>query len=142
MSTIPMSAASWGSGTLIDGTPFRQVVTTAATDGRLVALTADMPPGLHVDEHVHKWEDQIIIVISGSVGARVGTEELQLTDGSVAFLPRGIPHSQWNSGDDFARVVEIYTPGGFEEVFAQAGRVNDGREADRNDDASARDLTD
>jgi quercetin dioxygenase-like cupin family protein len=142
MASIQMSAVSWGSGTPIDGTPFRQVVTTAATEGRLVALTVDMPPGLHVDEHVHEAEDQITIVISGSVGARVGTEELQLTDGSIAFLPRGIPHSQWNSGDGVARIVEIYTPGGFEEVFAQAGRMNEVTEADTTDDATTRDLTD
>lgn len=142
MASIQMSAASWGSGAPIDGTPFREVVTTAATEGRLVVLTVDMPPGVHVDEHVHEAEDQITIVISGSVGARVGTEELQLSDGSVAFLPRGIPHSQWNSGDGFARVVEIYTPGGFEEVFAQAGQMNKGREAESTDDAVGRDLTD
>jgi quercetin dioxygenase-like cupin family protein len=140
MASTQMSAA-WGSGTSIDGTPFRQVVTTAATEGRLVVLTVDMAPGVHVDEHTHEAEDQITIVISGSVGARVGTEELQLTDGSIAFLPRGIPHSQWNSGDGFARVVEIYTPGGFEEVFAQAGRMNEGREAGHTEYTTARDLT-
>ena len=141
MSEIQMSAASWGSGAPIHGTPFRQVVTTAATEGRLVALTVDMPPGVHVDEHTHETEDQITIVISGTVGARVGNDELHLTDGSVAFLPRGIPHSQWNSGDSFARVVEIYTPGGFEEVFAQAGRMNVGGEADSTHYAAARNPT-
>jgi quercetin dioxygenase-like cupin family protein len=107
-----------------------------------VLLTVDMAPGVHVDEHVHEAEDQITIVISGSVGARVGTEELQLTDGSVVFLPRGIPHSQWNSGSSFARVVEIYTPGGLEEVFAHAGRMNKGSEADSAHYVAARGLTD
>jgi quercetin dioxygenase-like cupin family protein len=140
MAPIQMSSTSWGSGTPIDGTPFRQAVTTAATEGRLVILTVDMAPGVHVDEHLHEGEDQITIVISGSVGARVGTKELQLTDGSIAFLPRGIPHSQWNSGDGFARVIEIYTPGGFEEVFARAGKANKGHEAGGADYTAARNL--
>ena len=137
MKSIQMSATSWGSGTPILGTPFRQVVSTTATDGRLVALTVDMPPGVHVDEHVHAAEDQIMIVISGTVGARVGGEELQLTDGSVAFLPRGVPHALWNSGQSCARVMEIYTPGGIEEIFAQAGRMSSGGVAGGADYATA-----
>jgi mannose-6-phosphate isomerase-like protein (cupin superfamily) len=57
------------------------------------------------------------------VGARIGEEELRLNPGAVAFMPRGIPHAQWNDGPEPARVLEIYTPGGFERVFEEAGRM-------------------
>jgi len=47
------------------------------------------------------------------------------------------PYSLTNSGG----VVEIYTPGGFEEAFAHAGRINDGGESGGTDYAAARNLT-
>ena len=123
MSTVETARVPWGCGDPIAGTPFRQLVTTAATQGRLVVLAVDMPPGLQVDEHVHESEDQITVVISGSVGATLGDQSFLLTDGSVLFMPRGIPHSQWTVGTEPARILEIYTPGGFERVFEQAGRM-------------------
>ncbi len=113
MTQAEATSIGWGSGDPIPGTPFRQVVPSAAAEGRLVVLAAEMPPGLHVDEHLHDAEDQITIVISGQVGARIGEDELQLCPGAVSFMPRGIPHALWNDGPEPARVLEIYTPGGF-----------------------------
>lgn len=80
-----------------------------------------MPVGERVDEHTHEDEDQICIVVSGTVGGTVGDREVLLTDGSVCFFPRGVPHTLWNEGDDVARLVDIYTPAGFEKMFELAG---------------------
>ncbi len=82
-----------------------------------------MPVGENVAPHTHAHEDQAIVVISGTVGATLDDEEFELTAGSVGFLPRGVPHRQWNKGDDVARVLEIYTPGGFELVFERIGAI-------------------
>jgi quercetin dioxygenase-like cupin family protein len=89
----------------------------------MVVLAVDMPVGENVAAHVHEREDQAIVVVSGTVGASLGDEEFELTAGSVAFLPRGVPHGQWNKGDDVARVLEIYTPGGFDLVFERVGAI-------------------
>jgi len=112
----------WGSGRPIEGTPFREVVATAATDGNLVALAAEMPPGLHVDEHTHEDEDQIIVVLHGTIGASVDGEVTMLTEGAVHLMPRGQRHALWNPGPEPARILDLYTPGGFEQVFAEGGR--------------------
>ncbi len=111
----------WGQGEPIVGTPFRQVVTGPDTEGRLVVLAADMPPHLVVDEHVHDNEDQLTIVIDGRVGCRVGAVEQLAGPGGVLIAPRGASHQIWNAGDGFARVLEMYTPSGFEQVFLAAG---------------------
>ena len=113
----------WGAGAPIEGTPFRRVVPAEATEGRVVVLAVDMPVGENVEAHTHDREDQIIVVISGIVGATIGEEEVELTAGSVAFLPRNVPHSQWNKGDEKARVLDIYTPAGFELVFEKIGSI-------------------
>jgi len=114
---------SWGMGEPIAGTPFRKLIRTAETEGRVAMLAVDMPPGEHVDEHTHVVEDSIIVVIEGTVGATVGGREYKLAPGSVLLMPRGVPHAQWNAGPSVAKVLEMFTPGGFETVFERAGQL-------------------
>ncbi len=139
----------WGQGECIAGTPFRHVVTGPETEGRLVVLAADMPPHLVVNEHVHDHEDQVTIVIEGRVGCRVAGVEQVGGPGGVLFAPKGASHQVWNAGDGFARVVELYTPAGFEQVFFAAGaRAGAGATATSADyknargDVSSRDSAD
>lgn len=111
----------WGAGDQIEGTPFRVVVPSSDTSGHAVVLTVDMPPGLHVDAHTHETEAQINIVLSGQVRFRVGDEETVLGAGAVLLMPRDIEHELWNDTEEFARIIEIYTPPGIEQMFAAAG---------------------
>ncbi len=114
---------AWGMGEPIVGTPFRQVVRTAETDGHLVVLAVDMAPGAHVDEHVHEIEDQITVVVDGTLGATVGDREYSLRPGSVLLMPRCVRHALRNASSSPARLLDIYTPGGFEEVFRRGGQL-------------------
>src|SRR4026207_1859974 len=99
-----------GEGDPIQGTPFRVVVPGSDTSGHAVVLTVDMPPGLHVDAHIHETEEQINIVLAGQVRFRVGDEETVLGAGGVLLMPRDIEHELWNETEEFARIIEIYTP--------------------------------
>ena len=65
---------------------------------------------------------QITVVLRGLIGATVDDDEVRLEDGAVFLMPRGRRHSLWNAGDAPARPLEHCTPGGFEHVFADAGR--------------------
>ena len=91
------------------------------TSGHAVVLTVDMPPGLHVDAHTHETEEQINVVLSGQVRFRVGDEETVLGAGGVLLMPRHIEHELWNDTEEFAQIIEIYTPSGMEQKFAAAG---------------------
>ena len=113
----------WGDGEPIPNTPFRRVIPADATDDRMVMLAVDMPVGENVAAHAHPHEEQAIIVVSGTVGATLADEEFELTAGSVLFIPRGVQHGHCNTGVDIARVLEIYTPGGFDLVFEQIGAI-------------------
>lgn len=115
--------AAWGEGDAIDGTPFRVVVAASETSGHAVVLTVDMPPGEHVLAHVHHDEDQINVVVSGRVRARVGADEAVLETGGVLLMPRGIEHELWNDSDQTAQVIEVYTPPGMEDRFAALGAI-------------------
>jgi len=104
--------APWGSGEHIDGTPFRVVVAGSETNGHAVVITVDMPAGRHVDAHTHDTEEQINIVISGQVRFRVGDAHTVLGAGGVLLMPRLVEHELWNDTDEFAQIVEVYTPPG------------------------------
>jgi quercetin dioxygenase-like cupin family protein len=127
---------AWGAGDQIEGTPFRVVVPGADTSGHAVVLTVDMPPGLHVDAHTHETEEQINIVVSGHVRFRVGDQESVLGAGGVLLMPRHVEHELWNDTQEFAQIIEIYTPPGMEKTFTAAGiaAVAAGKEFAKADD--------
>jgi len=53
--------------------------------------------------------------------ARVADEVVRATPGCWVMKPRGIPHTMWNAGTEPARLIEVYTPGGFELFFKDFG---------------------
>ena len=127
----------WGEAEEIPGTPFGRVLGADNTAGGLTLLTVEMPPGITVDEHAHQDEDQILVVISGTIGVSIDGEKFELTDGGVAFVPRGSRHSLWNDSGAVARVLDMYTPGGMERMFTAAGENAAGGEARGSDYAAA-----
>ncbi len=83
-------------------------------------------PGLLLPPHVHE-NDVWLYVLDGEMHARVGDEIVKASPGCWVLKPRRIPHTMWNAGDETARIIEVYTPGGFELFFKDFGeRVRQG----------------
>ncbi|MCA1585634.1 MAG: cupin domain-containing protein [Acidobacteria bacterium] len=79
-----------------------------------------MPPrGLAAPLHRHTREDEYSYVLEGRVGALLGEEEVFGEVGALIFKPRGQWHTFWNAGDVPARILEIISPGGFEQAFRE-----------------------
>ena len=57
--------------------------------------------------------------LEGRVGALLGDEEVFGEVGDLIFKPRDQWHTYWNAGDTPARILEIISPGGFEEAFRE-----------------------
>lgn len=69
--------------------------------------------------HRHSREDEYSYVIEGRVGALLGDEVAVGNPGDLIFKPRGQWHTFWNAGDKQARLLEIISPAGFEQYFAE-----------------------
>ena len=69
--------------------------------------------------HVHPDFDEIFYVIEGKLGFRVGDLAYEAGPGTVAFVPRGTPHTFANPGQKPARSLVAVTPGGFEAYFEE-----------------------
>ncbi|MEU4996745.1 cupin domain-containing protein [Streptomyces sp. NPDC021622] len=87
--------------------------------GRFALVEHRLPPKvLAAPVHKHTREDEFSFILEGSVGARFGDEEeVVASPGDLVFKPRGEWHTFWNAGDTPARLLEIISPGGLEELF-------------------------
>jgi quercetin dioxygenase-like cupin family protein len=73
--------------------------------------------------HTHSREDEYSYVLEGRVGLLIGDETIEATAGQLAFKPRGVPHAFWNATDEPARFLEVISPAGFEQYFAEAANL-------------------
>jgi mannose-6-phosphate isomerase-like protein (cupin superfamily) len=97
----------------------RYVFRGDSSDGRFALIEHTIPPrALAAPTHVHEREDEYSFVLSGRMGAQIGDEVVEAGPGDLVLKPRGIPHAFWNAGDEEARVLEIISPAGFEQYFA------------------------
>lgn len=79
-----------------------------------------MPPRvLAAPLHRHTLEDEYSYVLEGRMGALLGEEEVFGGVGDLIFKPRNQWYTFWNAGDSPARILEIISPGGFEEAFRE-----------------------
>ena len=97
----------------------RYVLRGESSDGRFALIEQTIPPRtLAAPTHVHEREDEYSFVLAGRIGAQIGDEVVEAEQGELVLKPRGIPHAFWNAGDEEARVLEIVSPAGFEQYFA------------------------
>ncbi len=97
---------------------------TANTDGRAAVLEVTIPPRTLVKPHQHSMEDELSLVLSGRVGARIGDATFEeVAAGSSIVKPRDIPHAMWNVTDEPARILEIVMPAGLEEYFTELAPI-------------------
>jgi quercetin dioxygenase-like cupin family protein len=108
-----------GSGELVRlfGVRFLYKVQSQDSDGAVAVLEVQIPPKTLVKPHTHTREDEYSIVLSGTVGVRIGDEVAEAVAGSYLMKPRQVPHAMWNAGDSSATVAEILCPGGLEAYF-------------------------
>ena len=77
------------------------------------------PRTLAAPMHRHENEDEYSYVLKGRVGVQLGDEVLEAGPGDLVFKPRHQWHAFWNPGDEPALLLEIISPGGFEQYFAE-----------------------
>lgn len=90
------------------------------TNGVISIIEQPFAPGYLLPPHVHE-NDVWLYVLDGEMHARVGDEVVRATPGCWVLKPRRIPHTMWNAGAEPARLIELYTPGGFEMFFHDFG---------------------
>jgi quercetin dioxygenase-like cupin family protein len=109
-----------GDAIWFDNMLMKVLVSAADTAGTVSVIEQVHYAGYSTPVHRHAREDQTLYVLEGEVTARLGDDERRLVAGQAVHLPRGVAHV-FRVEVDGTRLLEINTPGGFEEFHAAAG---------------------
>jgi mannose-6-phosphate isomerase-like protein (cupin superfamily) len=110
------------------------------TMGSIAVVRVFVPPGAGAAPHVHSREDEVHAVVRGHYRYRHGDEEVDAPAGTVIYMPRGIPHTFRNIGDQPGEHLLTIIPGGLEKLFqeASAAQVRLPQDKARYDELSAK----
>jgi quercetin dioxygenase-like cupin family protein len=112
-----------GKTVMLFGVRFSYKVETADCGGTLAVMEVEIPPRTLIKPHNHTREDEFSLILEGTVGVRIGDQELAAGPGSYLVKPRRTPHAMWNEAEVPARVVEILAPAGLEAYFEELAPI-------------------
>jgi quercetin dioxygenase-like cupin family protein len=69
--------------------------------------------------HVHRGFHDVVVVLEGTIGVRLGEETYTAGSGAFVHAPPGMPHTFSNPSDEPLRFLNLYAPGGFERFFRE-----------------------
>lgn len=93
----------------------------AEMDGAYRVLAGTIPHGQPAPPlHVHPHTDEAFYIASGEASFLLGDREVRVTAGGFVFIPRGMSHTAWNSGEGPMLGLILISPGGAEHVFEPA----------------------
>jgi mannose-6-phosphate isomerase-like protein (cupin superfamily) len=92
----------------------------AETHGRYTLVEIVAPPDYETPLHRHGREDEAFWILEGDTRFYVGDEIVDASPGTYLVAPRGVAHG-WRAGSSGARVLFLFTPGGFERFIAASG---------------------
>jgi quercetin dioxygenase-like cupin family protein len=93
------------------------------TGGEVAIVEHPFAVGAITAAHRHTREDEHSIVLDGQIGFRSDADEVVLGPGGYITKPRGQMHAMWNAGAVPGRIIEVITPGGFENYFRELGEL-------------------
>jgi mannose-6-phosphate isomerase-like protein (cupin superfamily) len=78
-----------------------------------------VPRGLAAPVHVHTREDEFSFVLEGRWGFQLASDVVYAEPGDLVYKPRNVWHTFWNATSEPARLLEIISPAGFEQLFVE-----------------------
>jgi quercetin dioxygenase-like cupin family protein len=115
--------ASGGITTWFNGDILTTKLTAEESGGALGVIEATCPPGGGPVPHIHQNSDETFYMLSGELEFLQGDRVFTAGPGDVVFCPRGIIHRFTNPGIQPAKMIFVYTPGGAEGLFIEAGDI-------------------
>lgn len=99
-------------------------VSASDVGGRYAVVEAHTPPGLGPELHIHPLQNELFIVLKGSIGVQCGSERTTLQEGDSFMAPANIPHAFVVLGAEPAHTLFFFDPAGqMEQFFADYAPV-------------------
>jgi hypothetical protein len=100
------------------------------TGGALCLLVDHPPVGWSLPAHRHLGEAETIHIVEGEFEFKIDGIRSRLSAGQTVHVPRGVTHAGANVGQSTGRRVLLFSPGGLERFFLEAGAATPEREID------------
>ena len=84
------------------------------------------PHALAAPLHRHHNEDEYSYVLEGTLGALLGDDVVTAGPGTWVHKPRNQWHTFWAAGDTPCQIIEVISPGGFEDYFREVAEIFQG----------------
>ena len=105
----------------------RFMIPGADTETRFSLVEHPIPPrSLAAPLHRHNREDEYSFILEGRMGALLGDDVVEAGPGDLVYKPRDQWHTFWNAGDEPALILELISPAGFEQFFAELAPITAG----------------
>lgn len=109
---IPFTKVEWGQTKELVGK-----FCEARSDKVLIKITEYLPSHTH-KLHVHPNQEEIIFVLSGRGQTETASGKVDLSPGSVSFIPAGVSHATYNPYDNESmKAVIIKSPPDAEPLY-------------------------
>jgi quercetin dioxygenase-like cupin family protein len=95
--------------------------TSAETGGAYTVIENISLPGNGPPPHLHENHDESMYVIDGEFEILLDAKKIRAPPGTFAFVPRGMVHRFRCIGNRPGKILLVFTPGGIEEFFREAG---------------------
>lgn len=93
------------------------------TGGNLALGLCTTDPGNGPPPHIHRNEDELFIIVEGTMSFWANGEWSDLGPGGVAFLPRNVPHTFKNNSQTPVKMWVLTAPSGFEVFFGKCSAL-------------------
>jgi mannose-6-phosphate isomerase-like protein (cupin superfamily) len=102
----------------------RFIMAGDVSEGRFSLVEHPVAPrGLAAPVHLHAQEDEFSFVLEGRWGFQLASEVVYAEPGDLVYKPRDVWHTFWNATDEPARLLEIISPAGFEQLFVELAEL-------------------
>lgn len=106
----------------VGGELYRYLAVSDDTGGRYSLFLVTVPPGNGPPWHMQLREDELILVLRGSVSLETEGASQSIEAGGAVHLPGGVRHRFENTTPDAAELLILTAPGGLEKLFDSVGR--------------------
>ncbi|MCY3824268.1 MAG: cupin domain-containing protein [Nitrospinae bacterium] len=104
---------------------WRILIDPRNTNSRMLSMgNQDIPVGGGIPVHLHEKEEEILFFHEGEADVQVDGKVYQVKAGMTAFLPVGVEHGLRNTGDVPLKLLWIFGPPGYEEIFRHMSDID------------------
>ncbi len=117
--TIVQPGAGKALSFLSDG-PTSVMLGGEQTGGTLAVVLHDATPGTGPPLHVHARDDELFLVVEGTISYFTSGRWTDVGPGGLVYFPKGTPHCFQNRGTTPARHWIVTTPAGFDQFVTRS----------------------